>query len=385
MESRLPDFHKLNASQQLDCLVTTGWIEKNELSAIGQTLQSAESRRLSENVIGSLVLPLGVVTNVLVNGIPRLVPMSTEEPSVVAGCSRAALLSRAGGGVVAAAGKRYIAAQVLVSSTLGDSRMRTLLEPLVSPFRSAMDRRHPRVAAAGGGLDEITFRTLEGGERGLGVFDIVAHPGDSMGANYVNDIAEQFSDVLSEVLSGRILGAIVSNAPGPADATARVAIPFPALARTGLPGEEVALRIELLSNWATLDKRRTVTHIKGILNGMCGVMTALYQDTRALSCALWMAATRTTPLDPIVRWHRDDGCLTGRFSGPIVCGVAGGTGSVVPAVGIFHRWLKVTTAGELEAVVAAVGLLQNLAALQSIAAEGISRGHMKLHRRKLEG
>lgn len=50
-----------------------------------------------ENVIGVYGLPLGVATNVVVNGRDHLVPMAVEEPSVVAGLSYAARLVRAGG------------------------------------------------------------------------------------------------------------------------------------------------------------------------------------------------------------------------------------------------------------------------------------------------
>lgn len=42
-----------------------------------------EADNMIENVIGVHSLPLGVCTNLVVNGIPRLVPMCTEEASVV--------------------------------------------------------------------------------------------------------------------------------------------------------------------------------------------------------------------------------------------------------------------------------------------------------------
>jgi len=45
--------------------------------------------------------------------------------------------------------------------------------------------------------------------------------------------------------------------------------------------------------------------------------------------------------------------------------------------------LGVKSANELAAVMAAVGLAQNLAALRALADEGIQRGHMKLHARNI--
>jgi len=45
--------------------------------------------------------------------------------------------------------------------------------------------------------------------------------------------------------------------------------------------------------------------------------------------------------------------------------------------------LGVKTARELAEVIAAVGLAQNLAAIRALAAEGIQRGHMRLHARQV--
>jgi hydroxymethylglutaryl-CoA reductase len=45
--------------------------------------------------------------------------------------------------------------------------------------------------------------------------------------------------------------------------------------------------------------------------------------------------------------------------------------------------LGVKTAHELAAVLAAVGLAQNLAAMKALVSEGIQAGHMKLHARNI--
>ena len=46
--------------------------------------------------------------------------------------------------------------------------------------------------------------------------------------------------------------------------------------------------------------------------------------------------------------------------------------------------IQVEDARELAVVMAAAGLASNLAALKALAGEGIQRGHMKLHNRRLE-
>ncbi len=382
-DSRLPGFHRLPRTRRRRRLVDEGWLAAAESAQLHRWPSRELLDRLSENVVGGIALPLGVVTNVIINGTPRLVPMAIEEPSVVAACSFAARLAQAGGGVTAAPGERLIGAQVLVSTLLDSMEVRTFLDPHVEAFRQEADGRHRRVVKAGGGLRDIRYSVLKDDGRGLGAFLLRCNPGDSMGANYVNDVAEAFVGLLRRVaFPGTVIGAIVTNHPVGEGATASVRIPVPALARGSLTGEAVALRIESLSRWAECDPARRATHVKGILNGIFGVANALYQDNRALASTLWAHVPRRG--EAIVTWRREDDHLVGRFAGPLACGTVGGTAAVVPQTQLFLRWLGVERAGELEAVLAAVGLLQNLAALRAIGTEGIQRGHMRLHARKNE-
>ncbi len=64
-------------------------------------LSAEAADHMIENVIGLYSLPLGIALNFQVNGRDVLVPMTLEEPSVVAGASFMAKLARAGGGYTA--------------------------------------------------------------------------------------------------------------------------------------------------------------------------------------------------------------------------------------------------------------------------------------------
>src|SRR6187455_877620 len=64
-------------------------------------LSSEAADHMIENVIGLYSLPLGIALNFQVNGRDVLVPMTLEEPSVVAGASFMAKIARAGGGFTA--------------------------------------------------------------------------------------------------------------------------------------------------------------------------------------------------------------------------------------------------------------------------------------------
>jgi hydroxymethylglutaryl-CoA reductase len=64
-------------------------------------------------------------------------------------------------------------------------------------------------------------------------------------------------------------------------------------------------------------------------------------------------------------------------------GIVGGA-TRAPGVRAALELCDVGSARELAVVLAAVGLASNLAALRALAGEGIQRGHMKLHARRLD-
>jgi hydroxymethylglutaryl-CoA reductase len=75
--------------------------------------------------------------------------------------------------------------------------------------------------------------------------------------------------------------------------------------------------------------------------------------------------------------------LIGRIELPIAVGIVGGATKVHPLAKLNLKILGVSSAQELACILAAVGLVQNLAAIRAIVTEGIQRGHMELHARSL--
>ena len=56
-----------------------------------------------ENAIGIIPIPLGIATNFVINGKKYLIPVSIEEPSVIAAASNAAKIAKMAGGFMAEA------------------------------------------------------------------------------------------------------------------------------------------------------------------------------------------------------------------------------------------------------------------------------------------
>jgi len=65
-----------------------------------------------ENVIGVIGIPLGIATNLLLDGRELLVPMATEESSVIAAVCNAAKQCRSGGGIVTSVSGTEMIAQL---------------------------------------------------------------------------------------------------------------------------------------------------------------------------------------------------------------------------------------------------------------------------------
>ncbi|MFE2031142.1 hypothetical protein ACFW9V_39665, partial [Streptomyces hygroscopicus] len=89
VNSRLSGMKDLSISERRARITHSAAVEPESLEVLdpehGLTLEQAD--HMVENVIGVLGIPLGVATNFTVNGHDYLIPMATEEPSVVAAAS----------------------------------------------------------------------------------------------------------------------------------------------------------------------------------------------------------------------------------------------------------------------------------------------------------
>jgi len=360
--------------------------EREALASGG--LDAAAADRMIENVVGLLALPVGVGLHLVVNGRARLVPMAIEEPSVVAGLSNAAKMLAAGGGVAATATDARMIAQVqLVDVPDLDAAERAVLDARERLARICAEA-DPALAELGGGLRDLAVRRLlpHGPDDPLGpmlVVHLVVEVLDAMGANAVNTMAERAAPELERLSAGRARLRILSNLADRRTVTATGNVPFAVLAREGFSGEDAARGIEEASVFAERDPYRAATHNKGIMNGIDAVLLATGQDWRAVEAGAHAWAARSGRYGPLSRWRAGrDGVLRGTLTLPMAVGVVGGAVQKHPAMRAALRLAGVERARDLAELAAAVGLAQNLAALRALAAEGIQRGHMRLHARR---
>jgi hydroxymethylglutaryl-CoA reductase len=205
-----------------------------------------------------------------------------------------------------------------------------------------------------------------------------------MGANAVNTACEALAPRIEQVTGGRVVLRILSNLADRRLARARCTVPVGALAFGDFSGEQVAQGIVEAWAFAAADPYRAVTHNKGIMNGVDGVVIATGNDWRAVEAGAHAYAARSGRYTSLSTWTRDaEGNLAGTLEMPLAIGLVGGATRVHPTARVALKILGVQTARELAEIVATVGLAQNLAALRALATEGIQKGHMRLHARQV--
>jgi len=205
-----------------------------------------------------------------------------------------------------------------------------------------------------------------------------------MGANVVNTMAEAIAPTLAVLTGGTVLCKIVSNFADRRIASAKATVDLSALATGELPGTEVGRLIAEASRFAQIDPYRAATHNKGIMNGIDALLIATGNDWRAVEAGAHAYASRDGQYRGLATWEVRDGReLIGRLSLPLPVGTVGGIASIHPGCSITRKILGVRSARELSEVAAALGLVQNLAALKALVTVGIQKGHMSLHARNV--
>ncbi|MGH7859328.1 MAG: hydroxymethylglutaryl-CoA reductase, degradative, partial [Candidatus Binatia bacterium] len=267
MTSRLPGFHRLPLEKRIELIASQLRLSEAERRSLAcaQPLEVGTAETMIENAIGVFGLPLGLAANFLVNGADYVVPMVTEEPSVIAAASNAARLVREAGGFTAEADASLMIGQLQLIDVRNPlaavSRVRAESERLVEVAR----RLQPRMVARGGGAREIDATVVADGSIAV---HVVVDVGDAMGANAVNTLMEGLAPEVAVMTGGSVNLRILSNLSDRRLARARAAIPVSLLSHGEMPGELVAKRIASASDFASASAHRAATHNKGIMNGI---------------------------------------------------------------------------------------------------------------------
>jgi hydroxymethylglutaryl-CoA reductase len=379
--SEVSGFYKLSPKQRLAEVAEFAGLTEDEQKLILNTgaLSLDQADRMIENVIGAFQLPLGVAVNFLINGKDYLIPMSVEEPSVVAAASNAAKIVRKTGGFFTSNTGPIMKAQVQVVNVKDPFYAKAKILENKDEIIKIANAQDPMLISLGGGMQDLEVRVLDSIIGPMVVIHLIVNTLDAMGANTVNTMAEAVAPHVEKITGGRVYLRILSNL-----ADRRLVRARTLASKEALGGEEVVDGIVTAYAFAEADPYRAATHNKGIMNGITPVITATGNDTRAIEAGAHSYAARSGRYKSLTVWEKNaDGDLVGTLEMPMAVGLIGGATKVHPIAKIAVKILGVKTAVELGEVICAVGLAQNLTAIKALATEGIQRGHMELHARNI--
>lgn len=379
--SRISGMHRLAMAERREAVAGFAGLTAEQVAVLAETgaLPAALADRMIENAVGVMPVPIGIATSLKVDGIDRLVPMATEESSVVAAVCNAARLAYDAGGFLTSASGPLMIAQIQLTGIDDPEQARLKILERRDEIGAVCDGCDPVLVRHGGGFRDLEVRVLETRGGPMVITHLVVDTRDAMGANAVNTMAERLAPSIEEWCGGKVYLRILSNLADRRLVRARAIWPAAALGGWAVVDGMVAA-----SQFAEADPYRAATHNKGVMNGISACVLATGNDTRAIEAGAHAYAARSGRYRSLSRFERTaEGDLAGALELPLAVGLVGGATKVHPTARVCVAILGVTSAVELARVFCAVGLAQTCAALRALSTVGIQEGHMALHAQNL--
>ena len=381
--ARLPGFAKLSPTERIEALLKEGLLTWDEAQILKEQkgLPLSIADQLTENVLSTFDLPFSLAPYFLINGRDYVLPMVTEEPSVVAAASFAAKLIQRSGGFTTQVHQRQMIGEIALTDVEDvEVASKRILEDKETLLQLA-NEAYPSIVKRGGGARDLWVENK-------GDFLIVylaVDPKEAMGANMLNTMLEALTDRIQKLSGGQALMAILSNLATRSLVSARCAIDFKVLSRNPEEAIELAHRMEQASQLAQVDPYRAATHNKGIFNGIDALVLATGNDWRAIEAGAHAYAAQSGSYKGLSHWTSQpkEKKLYGEITLPMPVATKGGSIGLNPTVQVSHRLLGEPSAIELAGIIASLGLALNFAALKALVTTGIQAGHMKLQARSL--
>ena len=379
MTSRIKGFYLLSVEERIKLIAEKSKLTNEEVEALKSGISLELADAMVENVIGHISVPLGVAANFKVNGKEVFIPMATEEPSVIAAASNAARAAYELGGIFTSSSGTVMRGQIQVLNIDDPHAARTKIFEHKDEIIEHCNAKDPTLVKLGGGVKDVEVHLIDTAKETMVVVHLIVDTKDAMGANAVNTMAESVSPLIERITNGRVVLRIISNL-----ADKRIVRARGEFSTDMLGGIEIAKNIVSAYEFADADPYRAATHNKGVMNGITAAVLASGNDTRAVEAGAHAYASRSGRYRSLTTWELNKaGNLVGTLELPLAVGIVGGATKTHPVAKTALKIMDVQSAEELASYIAAVGLVENLASLRALSAEGIQSGHMRLHAKNL--
>ena len=377
MKSNIPGFHALSAEGRIEKIRKACNLDDKDIEVLKGGMDNKISEMMSENVIGTIKLPVGIATNFVVDGKEYLIPMCIEEPSVVAAASHAAKLARAAGGFKTHCDPPVMIGQIQIMGVKNTRDARKKILSNIPEIKKIANHRDSVMIRLGGGMCGVEAIIADSSRGKILIVHLLVNVMDAMGANCVNSMCEGVSPYLEKLTGGRSVLKIVSNLSD------RRLVRSSAVWKRDVIGKDIIEGILDAYEFARVDVYRCATNNKGIMNGVDAVAIATGNDFRALEAGAHSFAARNG-YRPLATYKKNkDGDIVGTIEMPMPVGIVGGATKTNPVAKTSLKILGISSARELAGIMASVGLANNFAAMRAMVSEGIQHGHMKLHAKNI--
>lgn len=390
--STIKGFSKLSKEEKMQWVADNFFEDKDIVEAWKNFWHPNQEQQkildgFSENTITNFPIPFGVAPNFVINGKAHAVPMAIEESSVVAAASAAAKLWMTRGGFHAEVIDTQKIGQVHFlwegeKEVLFDTfeQLKTILLADAKPITVRMEKR-------GGGILDVVLIDMTSKEENYYQLKATFETCDSMGANFINSVLEQFGKTLKDYFTSKydadlvIVMAILSNYTPDCLVKAWVECSIDELEGvcSHMDAATFAKKFKTAVRIAEIDPFRATTHNKGIYNGIDAVVIATGNDFRAIEACGHTYAARDGQYRSLSHCSTENGRFRFELEVPMAVGTVGGLTKLHPLAKHSLELLGNPSARELMEIITVVGLAQNFAAVKSLVTTGIQQGHMKMH------
>ncbi len=397
MDKRIKGFSKLSKEAKIE------WLTNQYLDGDQESIEFLKSYwhnepkvqklhdEFIENTITNFYLPLGVAPNFLINGKTYCVPMAIEESSVVAASAKSASFWMDRGGFKAEVVSTIKVGHVHFAWYGEYERLLTFFDSIKHKLYEGTESITANMRARGGGIVDIQL--INKSDLEPNYYQIMAkfETCDSMGANFINSLLEEFSKIFEAELKAssemteeekkiQIIMCILSNFTPECVVRSEVSCKVEELTEgTGISADLFAEKFQQAIHVATIEPYRATTHNKGIFNGIDSVVIATGNDFRAVEACGHTYAAKDGQYRSLTHVEVKDGIFRFWIEVPMALGTVGGLTALHPMVKLCHKMLGNPNASELMMITASVGLAQNFGAIRSLVTTGIQKGHMKMH------
>lgn len=211
--SRISGFHKQGFQDRVETLASSIQLTDDEQVHLRNTgnLPAEMADRLIENAVGTMNIPIGIATNMRIDGVDRLIPMATEESSVVAAVCNAARQCYDHGGFITSMSGSSMIAQIQLTGVSNPAFARQQILERRDEVAALCNSTDPVLLKMGGGFQDLEVRLLDTPTGSMVIAHLIVDTRDAMGANAVNSMAEKLAPMIASWTEGKTNLRILSN------------------------------------------------------------------------------------------------------------------------------------------------------------------------------